>query len=396
MRLGFHYHVPAVARDRDIFMPAFQGRFIDSLAEYCTEVICFLHSPLGDDVSQMDYQLQRDNVRLIDLGPHNSTPRRVLSGSKYVDIIRKHRSLMDLLLIRGPSPLLPVIANGCRPLRTSLLLVGDAVAVAGDSRQPFPRALAIRLLWRWNRYQQNRVAQRSLTFVNSRQLLHEMQKFVPELLEIRTTTLTRADFFKRHDTCLERPIRLLYTGRMTRGKGLIEIVEAISQLVREGHDIKLDLVGWPEKGDDVLDEMKALAGSLGIADRLIFHGPKAAGPELYSFYQRSDIFVIASKTSEGFPRTIWEAMANSVPVVATRVGSIPQYIEEAGFLVKPNNVLELSSAFRTLIESPELRQRMIKKGYELSRSVTLEEQVSSMVHSIKSWYERDPSVRLCK
>ena len=205
---------------------------------------------------------------------------------------------------------------------TALLLVGDAVALVDDSRQPLWRREAIRLLWQWNRRRQDQVARRSLTFVNSRELFRQLQPKIHNLVETRTTTLTRADFFDREDTCTHAPYHLLYTGRMTRGKGLIEMVEALALLVQSGEDVVLDLVGWPEKGDDVLEELKQVAGRLQVAERVTFHGPKPAGPELYAHYREADIYVIASKTSEGFPRTIWEAMAR-LPVVATRVGSIP-------------------------------------------------------------------------
>src|SRR6266568_5448960 len=108
-----------------------------------------------------------------------------------------------------------------------------------------------------------------------------MQPVIPNLVETRTTTLTRADFFDREDTCISAPYHLLYTGRMTRGKGLIEMVEALALLVQAGEDVVLDLVGWPEKGDDVLDEMQQIADRLKVAERVKFHGPKPVGPELF-------------------------------------------------------------------------------------------------------------------
>jgi glycosyltransferase involved in cell wall biosynthesis len=385
MRLGFHYHVPAVLDGDRIQMPAYQGRFVDVLADYCSEVVCFFHSPLAGEQAQMDYALQKRNVRLVDLGPHASVPRRLLSMHKYGEILRKEKKGLNALLLRGPSPLLPALADAARPVPTALLLVGDAVAVASDSHQPLWRRAAIRLLWQWNRRRQDQIARRTLTFVNSGKLFREMQPTVPNLVETRTTTLTRTDFFDREDTCTCAPYHLLYTGRMTRGKGLIEMVEALALLRHAGEDVVLDLVGWPEKSDDVLEEMQQVASRLKMAERVRFHGPKAAGPKLYAHYRESDIYVIASKTSEGFPRTIWEAMAHSLPVVATRVGSIPDCVQDAALIVEPNSTRELAGALRDILHNPAKRRGMIKRGRELAADVTLERQTEAMVQRLKSW-----------
>ena len=369
-------------------MPSYQGRFVDALADQCSEVICFLHSPRTDEQTQMDYELQRRNVRLVDLGPHTTVPRRLLSVRKYAGILRNQKNGLDALLLRGPSPLLPALVDAAHPVPTALLLVGDAVAGVNDSRQPFWRREAIRLLWRRNRHRQDQIAKRSLTFVNSQKLFREMRSTVLNLMETRTTTLTRADFFDREDTCIRAPYRLLYTGRMDRGKGLIEIVQALSLLVQEGEDVVLDLVGWPEKGDNVLKEMQQVASHLKVADRVKFHGPKAVGPELFAHYRESDIYIIASKTSEGFPRTIWEAMAHSLPVVATTVGSIPQFVEAAAELVPPNNAVALAAAIRGIIHSAEKRMKMIRCGRILASEMTLETQVGRMVREMKKWIGR--------
>jgi glycosyltransferase involved in cell wall biosynthesis len=172
---------------------------------------------------------------------------------------------------------------------------------------------------------------------------------------------------------------------MDRGKGLLEIVEALATLVSAGEDLVLDLVGWPEKGDPVLDELRTLAERRGILQRVIYHGRKAVGPELFAHYKAADVFVIASKTSEGFPRTIWEAMAHSVPVVATAVGSIPQFVGGAAMIVPPNDAEALAGAIRGLINSPAKRKEMVRQGRSLASEMTLEKQVRQMALEMRDW-----------
>lgn len=386
MRLGFHYHVPAALFDGEIYMPGFQGRFIDSLACHCQGITCFLHSPLRAEKDILDYRITAPNVTLVDIGPHVSVPRRLLGARRFVRPVRDRRDDLDVLLVRGPTPLLPSIARAVTGLPLVLLLVGDMLAGINDMPQPRWRKEAIRLMWRWNHRQQLRLAQRSLTFVNSRQLYEQLRPSVPQLYETRTTTLSKADFFHREDTCTSPPYHLLYTGRMARQKGLLEMVEALAILVEQGRDVILDLVGWPEKHDDILEQVQALAQKTGVAERIRYHGYKAVGPELFAFYQQADIFVIAS-THEGFPRTIWEAMAHSLPVVATKVGSIPDFIQGAAELVDPRNVNQLAASIQRIIDDVKLRQQLINKGMALASENTLEFQIRNMMDHIANWLE---------
>lgn len=391
LHLGFHYHVPMV-RDADgkLRTPGYQGRFLDSLAHHCEQLVCFLHSPAPTDTSPLDYTIESDNVVWVDIGPHTSVPRRMLGARKVARLIRPWRSQLDALLIRGPSPLLPIVADAVGDLPISLLLVGDYLAGIGDLPQPRWRKEAIRLWARWNHHQQMKVARRSLTFVNSRKLYNELRPFVPNLVETRTTTLTSADFYDRDNTCTQRPVRLLYTGRMDRGKGLLHIVEALALLVERGEDVVLDLVGWLQKGDPILEEIQALAQERGIRDRVFYHGYKPVGPELFEYYKRADIYVIASTSSEGFPRTIWEAMAHGLPVVATRVGSIPLYLEhgKTALLVEPANSQELADVILSILCDQVLRSSLIVEGQSLAHRNTLEMRANEMSEWLKVWSEK--------
>jgi len=123
----------------------------------------------------------------------------------------------------------------------------------------------------------------------------------------------------------------------------------------------------------------------GVKERIIFHGYKAVGPELFAFYKAADVYLMASQTSEGFPRTIWEAMAHSLPVVATRIGSIPDYIQGAAVLVEPQNPDALAVGIKRVIHDPVLRKANINQGFQLASQNTLEIQVSEMVKIIRTW-----------
>ena len=157
-----------------------------------------------------------------------------------------------------------------------------------------------------------------------------------------------------------------------------------------GHDVVLDLVGWASEGDSVMKDVFALAKKLDINDKIQAHGYKSVGEELFAYYKSADIYWIASRSSfEGFPRTIWEAMAHSVPVVATSVGSIPDFIEDYALVVKPSKPQELADAVVKLIKTPALRQKFIIAGQKLAKKNTLEFQTKKMVEEIENWLAND-------
>lgn len=386
MRLGFYYHIPAVTQDGDILMPGYLGRFLDSLADYFENVVLFQHLPDLDVESEFDYKITSTNIKLISLPSRGSVPYRMLHLQNYLKIIKENSRELDAFLLRGPTPLLPAIADSLRPIPTILLIVGDQLAGVDSLPQPKWRKELIRF-WSWyNAQRQLQVAKRSLTFVNSRVLYNQFDGKVKDLVETRTTTITKEDIYYRKDTCQGLPVHLLYTGRMDPAKGLLDMVEAVALLVEQGEDVVLDLVGWPEKGVDLLSLIDKTAEKKGIKDRIIYHGYKAVGPELFAFYKKADIYMIASQSSfEGFPRTIWEAMAHSLPVVATKVGSIPDFINQAAELVEPNSPSDLAKGISQVIHHPAKRSEHIAKGLLLAHQNSLENQVSEMARVIKNW-----------
>lgn len=385
LRLGVYYHIPAYRSGETLYLPGFFGRFIDSLAEHCQQLTGFFHHAAPDEINLCDYPLTANNIIWVDMGLPRSAPYRTLFAARFTRLIVPHLSALDALLVRGPSPLLPAIADAAGRVPVVLMLVGDYLA---EPSAPFSlRRMLIRLWAWWNARGQLRAAKRCLTIVNGRKLYEDLHGSVPNLFEVRTTTLSDGDFFEREDTCQSRPIRLLYTGRLSAAKGLFDIASAMQQLVREGADLHLDLVGWPEKADpEIVSRLLAFAAQAGLADRVHYLGYKSLGHDLFACYRQADIYVLASTSDfEGFPRTIWEAMANSLPVVASRVGSIPVYTEGAAELFAPANPTDLAAALSRLIHQPALRQHHIRDGLALARQNTLEVQTEKLVGHILQW-----------
>jgi glycosyltransferase involved in cell wall biosynthesis len=387
MTLGFHYHIPAVEKGGVIFTSGFLGVFLDSLSLHVDELVCFMHTPLESEEFLMDYALKSRNIRLVSMGPHLSVPRRLLNSNRIVTQILPEVRKLDLLLIRCPTPLLPAFAI-IRGTKKAYLIVGDYQKSSRDLRQPFLRKAAIRLWAAYNKFQQNRAIKEGLVFVNNGLIYEELKGRVPNLRLVRTTTLRSSDFFHRQDTCQSGMVNLLYTGRLDLSKGLQEIIEALSQMRLKGINMCLHLVGWEEKNSlEVTRLLQSQARSLGISDCVFFHGKKQVGDELNYFYRMADIFIIGSKVNEGFPRTIWEAFANSLPVIASAVGSIPYFLRDNVdvFLIRPARVDDMTSALFRLVHDRSLRMTLIRNAYKIAEENTLEFQAELMTMAIKEF-----------
>jgi glycosyltransferase involved in cell wall biosynthesis len=103
-----------------------------------------------------------------------------------------------------------------------------------------------------------------------------------------------------------------------------------------------------------------------IPEYVMFLGSRQDIPDLLSAL---DIFVLSSET-EGLPVSMLEAMAASRPVVATRVGGIPQVIEDGhnGLLVSPHDPTSLAKAILTLMGNNALRESVATNGYQMVRA----------------------------
>ena len=149
-----------------------------------------------------------------------------------------------------------------------------------------------------------------------------------------------------------------WIGRMTAVKRTDVVLKAFRALRDEGIDAVLCMVG---DGPDRV-AVEVLAGELGIVRYCLFPGyQEDVGP----FFAAFDVFVLPSG-NEGTPVTAIEALASGCPVVATRVGGVPDVVDDGvdGFLVAPGDVGELASRLGELARDAELRARMGTAGRE--------------------------------
>jgi glycosyltransferase involved in cell wall biosynthesis len=162
-------------------------------------------------------------------------------------------------------------------------------------------------------------------------------------------------------------------------KGLDVLVRALAELVRELPDARLAVAGeGPERAS-----LEALAGELGIGPRVMLLGNRSDVPDLLAAF---DVAVSAS-WFEGSPLAAMEYMDAGLPIVATRVGGMPDLIEDGvhGRLVEPGDAGGLAAAVVELMRDPERARAMGERARERRRA---EFDLNGTVRTLEALYER--------
>lgn len=134
---------------------------------------------------------------------------------------------------------------------------------------------------------------------------------------------------------------LVSVGTLSPRKGFHLVMEAMTGL---RSDLRFAIVGGDGAEGAMGAELRSLAARLGVADRVIFAGPKDPG-ELAAWYSAADLFVLASG-HEGCPNVVLEALACGTPVVATPVGNVTELLTPEVGVVAERQVPDLAAAIR--------------------------------------------------
>jgi glycosyltransferase involved in cell wall biosynthesis len=145
-------------------------------------------------------------------------------------------------------------------------------------------------------------------------------------------------------------------GRLTHQKGMEFLIQAAGLLAPRFPDLTVLIVGEGSE-QNALQEM---VRSAGLQDRVRLLGLRMDIPDLLALF---DIYALPSRW-EGLPMAILEAMAASLPIVASAVGGVPTAVREGvnGLLVPPENPVALAGALEKLLDEPQLRKRMGEAG----------------------------------
>jgi glycosyltransferase involved in cell wall biosynthesis len=161
------------------------------------------------------------------------------------------------------------------------------------------------------------------------------------------------------------------------GKGHIQLLDAFRQIHRTKKEAKLVIVGEGYR----LEDLRRLVDTHGLDGSVLFAGFQADVAPLVATF---DAAVLPS-LFEGMGRVLLEAMAMGKPVVASRIGGIPDLVEHGvnGYLVRPGSVKDLKEALLKILNNPSLARKMGQAGRQRIKS---EFDALAMVDAIERVY----------
>ena len=209
----------------------------------------------------------------------------------------------------------------------------------------------------------------SLKFVNAVVVVSQAMKSHPRLqksgLELRAVNngipkinFDSAQLDKDIQAFCSKGFVIGAIGRLSREKGYKYLIEALSILVKKGIDARLVIVGEGyERG--LLEELIA---QLGLKDKILLPGYRN-NAQYYMPYFKA--FVISSLT-EGLPITLLEAMQAKAPIIATKVGGIPEVLQNgnAGLLVDPCNPDVLAEEITKIYNNGKFAKKIVEAAYQ--------------------------------
>lgn len=181
---------------------------------------------------------------------------------------------------------------------------------------------------------------------------------------------------KKSDYSVKNKFKFIHVGRFSDQKNHIMILHAFRELVKEGLDVQLNLIG----DGPLINDCKNKCHSLGIDNHVTFLGLRT---DVHDLLSTSDCFILPSKY-EGMPISLIEAMGTGLPVIVTDVGGMPDMIKNnySGLVIDPSKE-SLIKAMKQIIHNSNLREVLGKNALHESKKFTSEEMTQSYIEIYK-------------
>ena len=181
-----------------------------------------------------------------------------------------------------------------------------------------------------------------------------------------------------------KKMNLLFVGRLSEEKGILDLIRAIKML--NNPDIYLTIIGQGTQEKEIKSEIR----SAKLDDKICLKGYCSWGDELFSYMKYADCLILPSY-NEGLGMVLLEAMANGTAVIASRVGGIPDIVDDEynGLLFSAGNIDELENRIAILFNDRQLLRRLSENALITARENARERQLLKFKEAyLKYVYEK--------
>lgn len=161
---------------------------------------------------------------------------------------------------------------------------------------------------------------------------------------------------------------------LTKQKGVQVGLEAFARCLPAHLQLVLLVIGDGPYRPTLDQKVRALR-----LDRRVRFVGSVPNAEAAGYYQASDVFLFPTLRVEGIPFVVLEAMASALPVIASRIGGVPEAVGDAGILVPPGDISAPVAAMLQLLGDPDLVSRMREEARERVKRVYAKEVVLGQV-----------------
>lgn len=148
--------------------------------------------------------------------------------------------------------------------------------------------------------------------------------------------------------------KIVYLGHIIKTKGVEELLDAWKTISEEYHEYRLELIGGAYDQE--------YADGLKVNGSAVLIGEKPHNEAMRDLAS-SSVFILPSYT-EGFPNAVLEAMTLKVPIIATRVGDIPEMLKDgAGILIEPGSASAIEKALRLALDNADECAKMADRAF---------------------------------
>jgi glycosyltransferase involved in cell wall biosynthesis len=170
---------------------------------------------------------------------------------------------------------------------------------------------------------------------------------------------------------INSPKKALFVGRLTRQKGLADLLSAFKMVSSELNNLQLDIVGEGPFRKEIEKD---------IGKNVYLHGFVRCPDEMNKYYQEASVLLLPSLSPENSPLTIVESMANGTPVITTNIGGQADLVRDNynGFQAKPRNPKDLAQKLKIILENEKLREKMSKNCLSYAKNFSVKKQVGDV------------------
>jgi glycosyltransferase involved in cell wall biosynthesis len=180
----------------------------------------------------------------------------------------------------------------------------------------------------------------------------------------------------------EKDIVVVAVASLTPHKGHQVLIDAARVVLKRHGNVRFLIVG----DGPLRNRLESYTKEMGLSAKVVFAGQRK---DIAPFLKLADLFVLPSTEREGLGIALIEAMVEGLPVIGTRLGGIPEVIEDNvnGLLVAPGSPHELAAALEGLIIDKALREKMGQMGRRIYEQRFT---VARMNRSIETLYDGSP------